>query len=64
MTNTYKGIELLLSQHNELMNVHLRNQVTNFVALMNPRIEDQLTVFEESYKKMIQCEEYMNLYLM
>ncbi len=31
---------------------------------MNPRIEDQLTVFEECYKKMIQCEEYMNLYLL
>ena len=53
-----------MSQHEAILNLHLRNQVSDFYSnLTNPLLEEQIIVFDESYNKMIECETYLNTYL-
>ncbi len=62
--NTYSSIETLLQQHNQMLNLHVRNQVSDYYkCLTNPLLEDQFTVFDENYHKLIKCEEYLQQYL-
>ena len=53
-----------MQQHNEILNLHVRNQVSDYYkCLTNPLLEDQFTVFDENYHKLIKCEEYLQQYL-
>ncbi len=50
--------------HNELINCFYRNKVTDFKMLKDPEIEEQMVVFETTYKKLEECEEFMKGFLL
>lgn len=55
ISNSYNIVERLILDHNSIMNMFINLKNSNLQSLMNPRVQDQATIFELIFDMLKKC---------